>query len=77
MAATEVCVQDPPKQSVGEVLRQPQTRELPDTTPATSALVAAKQAIEELGSDADRQKLLARADAIWAVKKKLTGTQYT
>lgn len=59
----------------GEVFRKQHASILPETTASKWALVAAKQAIEELGSDAGRQELLARADTIWAAKKKLTSVQ--
>jgi hypothetical protein len=62
-----------PKHSIGEVLQRRQTREKSETITPTWALIAAKQAIEELGSDADHQELLARADTIWTAKKKLVG----
>lgn len=61
--------QNQPRHSVGEVLRRRQAREKPETIAPSWALVAAKQAIGELGSDADRHKLLARADAISSAKK--------
>ena len=38
---------------------------------SSSALAAAKQAIEELGPTANRLQLLTRADAIWTAKKEL------
>jgi|OM-RGC.v1.007258276 hypothetical protein len=40
---------------------------------SSSALAAAKQAIEELGPAAGRLQLLTRGDAIWMAKKELSG----
>lgn len=40
---------------------------------SSSALAAAKQALEELGPAANRIQLLTRADAIWTAKKELSG----
>lgn len=40
---------------------------------SSSALAAAKQAIEELGPAANRLQLLTRADVIWTAKKELSG----
>jgi hypothetical protein len=40
---------------------------------SSSALAAAKQAIEEPGPAANRVQLLTRADVIWTAKKELSG----
>lgn len=55
----------PPKrpQESGPVVRS--DRATSPRMPSAPALDAARQAISELGPDADRQALLARADAIW------------
>ena len=42
-----------------------QTHRMSRPSASASALLAARQAISELGPDANRQALLARADAIW------------
>jgi hypothetical protein len=42
-----------------------------------TALSAARQAIDELGSAADRHKLLVRAEAIWRVKRSRAGLMNT
>jgi hypothetical protein len=57
----------------GETSPQYRTGGKPTKEVSSSALAAAKQAIEELGPAANRLQLLTRADAIWTAKKELSG----
>ncbi len=54
-----------PGQSETRHLTRQETHGMSHPSASASALKAARQAISELGPDANRQALLARADAIW------------
>lgn len=54
-----------PRQQKAETTPKQETQRASRPVASEGALQAARRAISELGSDADRQVLLARADAIW------------